>query len=144
MIWHVAHDADVDPSNPLYGRNPVRRFLERRSVEYAIRHASHIVTQTAHQAALLKGNYSREANAVIPNFQPLPTEAIDKSGPLTVVWVANLKPWKQPEVFVRLTAALRDLKDVRFTLVGAAPADRQWERTLMAHMEATPNLRYVG
>ena len=80
LIWHVAHDSDVTPESSMHGRNPVRRFLEKRSVEYGIRHAHHIVTQTDHQAALLRSNYGRTAAAVIPNFHPLPSEAIDKSG----------------------------------------------------------------
>ncbi|HLF11944.1 MAG TPA: glycosyltransferase family 4 protein [Gammaproteobacteria bacterium] len=77
----------------------------------------------------------------------VPRQAIDKSGPLSVVWIANLKRWKQPEVFVRLAAALSDLTHVRFVLVGAlmaAPDERQWAETLMASIEATPNLEYVG
>jgi glycosyltransferase involved in cell wall biosynthesis len=147
MIWHVAHDGDVTPNSLIYGRNPVTRFLERSSVEYGIRHATHIVTQTEHQAALLKKNYGREADAVVPNFHPLPAEAIDKSGPLSVVWIANLKQWKQPDAFVRLAAALSDLPKVSFVLVGAlmaAPRERQWADTLMASIAATPNLEYVG
>jgi glycosyltransferase involved in cell wall biosynthesis len=147
MIWHVAHDGDVTPKSLFYGRNPITRFLERSSVEYAIRHATHIVTQTEHQAALLKKNYGRGADAVIPNFHPLPAETIDKSVPLSVVWIANLKRWKQPDAFVRLAAALSDLTHVHFVLVGApmtAPSDRQWADTLMTSIEATPNLEYVG
>jgi glycosyltransferase involved in cell wall biosynthesis len=147
LIWHVAHDSDVMPGSLIDGRNPLRRLLEKRSVEYAIRHASHIVTQTAHQAALLKANYGRAADAVIPNLHPEPTEPVDKSGPLSVVWIANLKPWKQPDAFVRLARALQDLDNVEFTIVGAlmaGPRETAWGMDLMQGIEATPNLRYVG
>ena len=64
LVWHVAHDSDVSPDMSLDGRNPVRRFLEKRSVEYGIRRASRIVTQTTDQAALLERNYRRKADAV--------------------------------------------------------------------------------
>jgi glycosyltransferase involved in cell wall biosynthesis len=147
LVWHVAHDSDLIPEASLDGRNPVRRFLEKRSVEYGIRHARHIVTQTRQQARLLQQNYQRSASAVIPNFHPAPREVIDKSGATRVLWVANLKPWKQPEIFVRLAVALRDLVNVRFTMIGAAETgrgDRAWSESLMREIAAAPNLDYLG
>jgi glycosyltransferase involved in cell wall biosynthesis len=147
LIWHVAHDSDVTPGSSMHGRNLLRRFFEKRSVEYGIRHAHHIVAQTRHQATLLESNYHRTAAAVIPNFHPAPLEAIDKSGVPSVLWVANLKPWKQPEAFVRLAETLSDLKDVRFTMVGALMAstrNRQWAESLMKRINETPNLDYLG
>lgn len=147
MFWHVAHDTDVTPGNAFYGRNPIRRVLEKKAVEYGLRHATGIITQTASQAALLHGNYGRECNETIPNFHPAPEEEIDKSGPLTVVWIANLKPWKRPEAFVRLAQSLSDLTEVQFVMVGAPPGgggDAAWGETLLADIEQTPNLTYRG
>ena len=147
LVWHVAHDSDVTPDASLDGRNPVRRFLEKRSVEYGIRRASCIVTQTGDQARLLEHNYRRKADAIIPNFQPLPHEAIDKSGELTVVWIAGIKPWKRPEVFLSLADSMRDLPAVRFVMVGAegvGRGEKPWVEALMRRIRSTPNLRYLG
>jgi len=146
LIWHVSSDTDVQPENLRAGSNAVRRWLEKRSIEYGIRHARHIVAQTERQAQLLERNYGRRADAVIRNFHPQPTETIDKSGPISVLWVANLKPLKQPEVFVRLAAQLRDLKDARFIMVGAAPryGSSQWSDAVTQSIRATPNLDYLG
>lgn len=147
LIWHVAHDSDVTPQPLAEGRNPVRAFLEKKAVEYAIRRADRIVVQKGEQQNLLRRNYGRYADLIVPNFHPQPTEAIDKSGPLQVVWVANLKRWKQPEVFVRLANTLRDLKSVKFVMVGAAAAgsgDRAWGDELMRSIAQTPNLEYMG
>jgi glycosyltransferase involved in cell wall biosynthesis len=150
-VWHVAHDTDVMPASrnadPAPDRNPLRRWLEKTCVEYGARHAGKVVTQTEHQARLLEANYGRHATAVIPNFQPPPLEAIDKSGPVTVVWVANFKRWKRPEVFVRLASALHDLDGVRFVMVGAAASgsgDARWGAALLQNIRATPNLSYLG
>jgi glycosyltransferase involved in cell wall biosynthesis len=147
FVWHIAHDSDVVPDASLEGRNPLRRYLEKRSVEYAIRHADCIVAQTAYQALLLKQNYARAVDAVIPNFQPEPRESIDKSGPLTVLWIASLKPWKRPEAFVSLAAELGDLAGVRFVMVGpwaAGPGERSWAESLTSRIQSTPNLEYLG
>lgn len=147
LIWHVAHDSDVSSASSIHGRNPVRRFLEQKSVNFGIRHATHIVTQTEHQATLLKKNYNREADAVVPNFHPHPRENIEKSGPLSVVWVANLKPWKQPEAFIRLAQALSDIEGVSFTMAGAlmaGPGEKEWADRLLCSIDEAPNLRYLG
>jgi glycosyltransferase involved in cell wall biosynthesis len=147
LVWHVAHDSDLIPEASLDGRNPVRRFLEKRSVEYGIRHARHIVTQTRQQGQLLEQNYKRSASAVIANFHPAPCEVIDKSGAIRVLWIANLKPWKQPEIFVRLAVAMRDLINVRFIMIGSVQTgrgDRAWGESLMGQVEAAPNLDYLG
>jgi glycosyltransferase involved in cell wall biosynthesis len=62
--------------------------------------------------------------------------------------VANLKPLKQPEVFVRLASQLRELADVRFTMVGAPPGARRrggrWYQELVQSLDATPNVAHVG
>jgi glycosyltransferase involved in cell wall biosynthesis len=145
MIWHVAHDTDVTPQTLDVGRNLLRRRLEKCSVEFAIRRADRIVVQTRDQGALLSRHYGRQADAVIGNFHPEPREAIDKSGPPTVVWIANLKRWKQPEVFLRLAHALRDLDGVKFCMLGEAPSgSQQWCEMLMQSIASTPNLTYLG
>ncbi len=151
LLWHVAHDTDVTPEHLDRSRNFLRLRLEKSLVEYGVRHATRIVVQTRDQAELLKKNYGRAADAVIYNFHPPAAEAIDKSGPLTVIWIANLKPWKRPEVFVRLAQSFGARDDVRFIMVGAPAAASgragrlgSWQRSLMSSIEATPNLQYVG
>jgi glycosyltransferase involved in cell wall biosynthesis len=147
LIWHVAHDQDVSEGGSTGGRNPLRPILEKLSVEFGIRHAHHIVVQTEKQVRLLKQNYGRVADAVIPNFQPEPRETLDKSGPISVLWVANFKQWKRPELFVQAAMALRDLPDARFVMAGAPATgrgDREWNAALMQSIVATPNVVYVG
>jgi glycosyltransferase involved in cell wall biosynthesis len=147
LIWHIAHDSDIALENPDPGRNPLRRIVERRSIAYCIRNADHIIAQTAHQAQLLEKLHGRRADAVIPNWHPDPEDTLDKSGPATVLWVANFKPWKRPEIFVEVARALADLPDIRFLMVGAAATgsgDRDWNDELMRTIQATPNLQYLG
>lgn len=146
MIWHVAHDTDVRPQTLDKARNILRLRLEKWAVEFGARHATRVVVQTRHQADLLQMNYARAADAIISNFHPPAEELIDKSGPLTVLWIANLKPWKRPEAFVSLARDLADRPDVRFVMVGAPPPtpDQGWARMLMQSIEATPNLEYLG
>jgi glycosyltransferase involved in cell wall biosynthesis len=145
MIWHVAHTTDVTREHLDPGRNFLRPRFEKCSVEYGIRRTDRIVVQTRDQGRLLQENYGRKADAVIPNFHPDAPEQPDKSGPPTVVWIANLKLWKRPDVFVRLARALRDLNGVRFLMLGEPPAgDAKWCAELMRSIESTPNLEFLG
>jgi glycosyltransferase involved in cell wall biosynthesis len=146
LIWHISSDTDVIPERLRGGSNALRRYLEKLCIEYGIVRAHHVIAQSDLQARLLKQNYGRTADAVIPNFHPRPREPIDKTGPVSILWVANLKPLKRPEVFVRLAARLKDLQGVRFTMVGAPPeqAHPTWCDALMRNIHMTPNLKYVG
>lgn len=147
LIWHVASDADVMPGVSLYGRNPLRRVLEKRSVEHGIRHATCIVAQTRCQARLLSLHYDRAPNAIISNFHPEPAERIDKSGPPIVAWVGSLKRLKQPEAFLRLAGSLADLGEARFVMAGPLQADmgdQDWSAALQKQIASTANVEYLG
>jgi glycosyltransferase involved in cell wall biosynthesis len=147
LVWHAAHDSEVSGQVLDAARNVLRIWLERRAAEYGIRHATRIVVQTRYQAQLLQEKFGRRADAVIANFHPPAAETIDKRGPVTVVWIANLKPWKRPEVFVRLAGQLSACRGVRFVMVGApaaASGNEHWQNALMQSIEAAANLRYLG
>jgi glycosyltransferase involved in cell wall biosynthesis len=144
MVWHVAHDTDVAPRSLDPGRNILRVRLEKWAANYGARRATRVVVQTHHQASLLQQNFDRAADAVIPNFHPAAAETLDKSGAPTVVWIANLKAWKRPEVFVRLAASLADCHGVKFVMVGLPAGLGRFQKTLMASIAAHPNLEYLG
>ncbi len=144
MVWHIAHDNDLSVQGASFS-GPVVKRIENAMIRYGIRNATRIIAQTAHQAELLVTHYGRNAVAVVPNLHPLPSETIDKSGCVTVVWVANFKTWKQPEVFVRLAAELGGIGGVRFVMVGAPHTGKSPRLDpLLAQINATPALEYVG
>lgn len=147
LVWHASSDTDLHPNLKLAKRNFIRQRLERSLLSYGIRHAGVIVTQTEQQARLLLTNFRRRPDAVIPNFHPDPTEPIDKSGAPRVVWIANLKRLKQPEVFLRLADALQDIGDVRFVMIGAVSVragESAWHDSLIRRIAAAPNVDYRG
>lgn len=147
LIWHVAHDTDVMPQSLDQGRNLVRRYLEKLSLRFGLHCADRIVVQTQSQSDLLARHYGRKADALVPNFAAASSERIDKAGPPLVVWVSNLKPWKRPQIFVRLARALQSVQGVQFVMVGEAPRGRgkgRWLDELLRDVNAAPNLRYLG
>jgi glycosyltransferase involved in cell wall biosynthesis len=147
LVWHAANDADVEPGLKVSNRNILRDRLERMLLSYGIRHADAIVAQTQDQGRLLWQNFGRRPDAVVANFHPDPTESIDKSGPPRVVWIANLKRAKQPDVFLRLANALRDIDEARFVIIGAGAIRTErsaWHESLMRDIARAPNVDYLG
>ncbi len=119
------------------------RWLFRRGLHQV----DQVIAQTDSQARILRERTGLEA-LVIPNgIDPGPRpEWRWRSGarraPLRVLWVGTLRPWKRPEIFVDLAAAL---PRVEFAMVGGAdpahPGVAEWVR---ARAEALPNLRFWG
>jgi glycosyltransferase involved in cell wall biosynthesis len=142
-IWHVAIDTDVCPSLGKFSLNYIFRFLDKKALEYGINHVHYIIAQTEHQGDLLQQHYGRRPNVIIPNFHPFPQEVVEKGNEITVVWVANLKPLKQPEVFVRMARDLRGMRGVKFIMIGRA-LNTQWHREMLKKMSALENLEYLG
>lgn len=144
VIWHVAHEMEVEPFNRVISKNMVFRYIDKKTLEYGIRNVSEIIVQTSRQQALLAQHYHRIAVARIDNGHPLPQEKIEKPAVVEIVWVANLKPWKQPEIFIRLVKDLQYLSEVKFTMIGsrAWPVERHDE--FLQEVKHLKNLSYLG
>jgi len=144
MVWHVASDIDVLPYRQSRDYGAEEFWFEKKLLEYGIRRSDLIVAQTRTQARLLAEHYGREATAIIPNFHPPATESVDKSGDLKVVWIANIKSLKMPEVFLRLASDLSNMTGVRFIMVGKQSTDAGWLQTFATMTAGLNNLDFLG
>jgi glycosyltransferase involved in cell wall biosynthesis len=144
MIWHIAHDSDVQPyfqQNLLRGK----KFIDKKILEYGLRNTTHIVAQTRNQADLLFQNYGREVTSVIKNFHPFLDEKMLKEKKIKVFWVANLKNFKQPDLFIKLARDIysRGIK-ADFVMIGKKNNDIKWQHSFEKTVSSTPNLEYLG
>lgn len=141
MIFHVCHDNDV---LDIRKKNATDR-MERKYIDYGLQFCPNIVTQTEQQATYLKQRYGRVPIAVVPNFHPLPEESIAKTGPVKIVWVANMKPLKQPEYFIRLAKELEKKNGaLQFGMIGRRYPQDRWQSNLENQMLQVKNLTYYG
>lgn len=143
LAWHIAHEWDVTPFQWSNTKDVLFRWAEKKAIEYGVRRADLIFAQTRHQQTLLSRNYGRSAT-LIPNFHPNPAEAPDKEKHFTVVWVANLKSWKRPEVFVQLAESLQHRSDIQFVMIGRVMYAEDEFKALNARMVRLQNLSYLG
>lgn len=141
LVYHIAHREDVVPFR-LAAPRYLPKWLERPVYEYGLRHTDAIIAQAEYQAQLLERHYGRKAAAIVPNFHPVPNRREKPEGATTVLWVANLKTQKQPELFLALSRRCAHLPGVRFVMVGAIQDDRY--RALAQEAERLGNLTYLG
>jgi glycosyltransferase involved in cell wall biosynthesis len=145
MVWHVAHDRDLTPLPWRRSWRAPFEQLNRASIEYAARHADTIVVQNREQRMLLQHHFGRYDGIQIRNFHPTPQGAQTKpSDIVTVCWIANVKKFKRPSLFVQLAEDFKDRADMRFVMIGAPPTVwGEWSQTL-ERINHLPNLQYLG
>ena len=143
FVWHIASEANVRPLRRSVKNFVQLRLLEKKVIDYGISRATFVIAQAQYQCDLLKKNYGRGCDAVVPNFHPFPSVSIDKSDPLTVVWISNLKSLKRPDVFLDIAELFRERDDVKLLMIG-----RQTMPSLSYRIEKTaalnPNFQYLG
>jgi glycosyltransferase involved in cell wall biosynthesis len=143
MIWRVTNDRSVvPPSEPWW---KVHRHIERAFLDYGIRNANWILAQSNHQLDQIVRRFRRNNVTVLPNFHPVPPDRVPEAGPRKrVLWIANLKPLKNPHAFVRLAQGLAHRRDISFVMIGRAMERDDWTAGLLAQIESVPNLEYWG
>jgi glycosyltransferase involved in cell wall biosynthesis len=147
FFFHVAHDFDLSHHRWItlrFSPNTPFDIVESLAGDWGIRHASHVIVQSARQGKLLQRSFGRTPDIVVRNFQPLPPSLPNKpEGPLQILWVGNLKDFKRPALFVELAQSFSQRRDLVFVMVGRPTALRRF-KPLMARLSQTPNLRYLG
>jgi glycosyltransferase involved in cell wall biosynthesis len=144
MVWRVSSDMNLIRTLPRPSYNMIYESIDRAMMAYGIRNANSIIVQTPHQGKLLELNYRRKADAVIRNFHPYPVETSDKCLPIKILWVANFKKLKQPEIFIRLAQDMGGRDDVQFIMVGAGESGTKWFAKLEEKIKPINNLYYTG
>ncbi|MGH9644251.1 MAG: glycosyltransferase family 4 protein [Terriglobales bacterium] len=146
FFFQIASDLDLERGWLINGISANLPFDVPESIAsiWGLQHATHIIAQTSRQGRTLHQRFDRHPAATVRNFQPLPAGLPSKSTtPVEVLWVANLKAVKRPELFVELAEAFAGRDELRFTMAGRASDLRRYD-ALMRRIKRTPNLEYLG
>lgn len=144
LVWHIASDVDVAPELALHTKRLFTCFFDRVLLNYGIRNANIIVAQTQHQNRLLLENFGRKCDAFIPIGHPHPDFEPIKAENFTVLWIGNIKPLKQPEIFVNLAREIGKTTDAHFVMMGQPKTSKKRLFRLMREIDSVPNLTYLG
>ena len=145
MIWHMAneHDAERLPAIVDHIGSP-HTYVERRLKAYGARTADIVVAQTADQSRKLQENHGRNADRVIRNFLPQSELAIKNNDSIEVLWIANFKSTKQPEVFLDIVERLTANPQIHFTMIGQPYSTQSKQNEFDKKIRNLPNLSYLG
>ncbi|MEJ5363463.1 MAG: glycosyltransferase family 4 protein [Desulfosoma sp.] len=143
VIWHVASDHLLYKPLAPFPKPLFIQILDNALLRKAIQSVDYIICQTERQASLLRKNYSRQPDQVVPNFHPRPTEPIRKKETVQVVWISHFKRLKQPELFIDLAESLKSFRNVKFIMIGCATGGR-WVKSVVRRILETPNVVWLG
>jgi len=144
FVFHVASDFDVLPSSKLSAFEfKSVSGIDKKLGEWGLRKADDIVVQTTVQQQLLAQHYQRNSSLLVKNFHPFPAENVERGDTIRVIWVANFKAVKRPELFVDLAAHFADRSDCEFVMAGRGGDDATYGE-LHKRMRALGNLRFLG
>lgn len=143
MIWHISHDNDVMPLKFNFKKQIIFDYIDKKVAEYGIRNCSKIIGQTKDQNKLLKKHYSRKCDAIIPNFHPFAAREVEKKDPVKILWVANFKHFKHPEIFIEVAKHFEGLKNVRFYMIGRRESKKH-ETQIEDKIANIKNLEHLG
>ncbi len=100
-----------------------------------------IISQTTEEKLSLKKELGFES-IIIPNCHSVPAGPFRKDHPPLVVWVANIKPLKQVELFIEL-AEVKKSTNMRFAIIGNFE-DEDHKQTIMEKIKCIKNIEYLG
>lgn len=142
-IIHIASDRDSEKYQFRPSKWFALEYVNKIIAGYVIKNASAIVCQTKKQRRMILENYKRNADIVLPNFHPLPKPSGEKPKNIRVLWVANFKKWKQPDVFINLAKEFQNYRDVDFVMIGRGGGGK-WFDDLEKEINNLKNICYLG
>ena len=140
-VHFIASDSDVTKKNARLIKpfDFVEDFFYRNVFFWG----SHVVCQNEFQKRRLKQSFKSDAQLVLQKGLFVEATELDKAGPVVrVVWVGNMKPIKQPELFVELASQFSERSDVEFIAIGGY-TDERYSR-LMEKACRQDNFHYYG
>lgn len=141
-IWALASDQDVVR---LQDRVPLSKPLDRienKWVAKAFQLAGVIVTQNNHQQEILRSVYGKEGLLIRQSTTTCPENQIVKpNSTLNVCWIANLKPIKQPDIFLELAKRFSENSSITFTMIGRP--DDYYTKLVADASRSLPNFQYL-
>jgi glycosyltransferase involved in cell wall biosynthesis len=137
FIFRIASDTDCEQE---HGR--IRFWRDRKLYNYGLRRAHLIAAQTDYQSRKLLQNHGLASEVVNMMVEPPPTANTQVKKDIDVLWVANLRTLKRPELALELA---RQLPGVKFTLAGGPmPGGQIYYDDVMAAAARLPNVTMLG
>ncbi len=140
VLIHLVSSANVK-KRIKFSKMVVRDIIEFYGKTKSLKRADKIIAQAKYQDELLQKNFDREADLMVYNSIPVFTEKLKKGNKVKIIWVANLKRLKQPNLFIELAKKFDN--SIEFIMIGRDSDDVQI-KTSMDEISQINNLKYLG
>lgn len=144
-IFHIAHDNDLAKYKfKIFSKNILKLPEQVIFFKFAIFLFNKIISQTHYQSEHLYQNY-RLYSYLIPNGHPKSTctTTHDNDKQVIIMWVANMRPIKQPELFLKLAIKIGNKDGNTFLMIGRPPGGLK-QKAFIEKINRIPNISYLG
>lgn len=141
FILGISMDSQCRPAKYNDNKKFFKNYIDDKINVKVLQNADSVISQTAHQQKLLLRNFSVESH-VIPNAHQVPLEKIEKSDFPIITWIANLKKWKRPEIFLQLAKKLENVK-AHFVFAGRNDGSN-FSKNIIRKANELSNVTYLG
>ncbi len=117
-------------------------FLVEKFRIYGVRNSDLIIAQHEKQKNMLKENFNLDS-IVIPNSHKVPEGPFKKEKPPIISWIANIKKWKKPELFLDLAEKFEDYS-AKFIMAGRPAVDDDYQQSIESKANSLSNTKYLG
>jgi glycosyltransferase involved in cell wall biosynthesis len=133
FVYAIPHDSFVS----LGGE---QRFLLRLLRYFDITYADRVVVQSKYQRDNLEQVFNRKSY-LLKSICDIKGEEVVKCATPLVLWVATMREWKQPQVFLDLA---KMFPDITFCMIGGPSSDMTLYRRIQSEAGKIHNLRFLG
>lgn len=137
VAFRVASDSDCDPRSLL-----VRYWRDRQMYRWGLARADLVLAQTPPQQRALARNFGRRSRVLGPVVEAAGSRPGYQERDIDVLWVANLRALKRPQLLLDAAAQLPSLT---FHLIGACvPREEAVYEEARARSASLPNVTFHG
>lgn len=118
------------------------RYKQDQASLKGMKQATLVLAQSHLQQEMLNRNLSINST-VFRNLHPAPDEeSIIKDTPALVLWLASVKQWKRPELFIELARSFKN-HNCKFILAGRMADSNRYARLIKEFNEENPDFQYI-
>ena len=146
LIWHVASDSNVVDKRKYFLLRHAHKLLDRKLFKYGAKIAHHIIVQTNYQKKIVELFNKNAKTHLVRNYHPFPVELPMATKKNQIIWVANLKLLKRPELFINLSNCLyKNNIDVNCIMIGSPGIHTSsYQQSLEKKINEVPNLFWLN
>ncbi|MCY1635007.1 glycosyltransferase family 4 protein [Marinifilum sp. D737] len=141
-ILAVASDSDLMRVQGKVSLLKPLDVFEKKLVSVAYNNATYILTQNKIQQELLRKYFNRTGIRINQSTQFCKEDNIKKDNEIIkIIWIANFKKIKRPELYVKLVEKFEKIPNINFTMIGRS--DEVYNE-LIDRAEKISSFKYLG